>query len=38
MHPGQSEDFIGAWDGDEGASEAYSNGSPSNWKAIFDVP
>ena len=38
MHPGQSEDFIGAWDGDEDAGEAFSNGSPSNWQAIFDVP
>ena len=38
MHPSQSEDFIGAWDGDEDAGEAFSNGSPSNWQAIFDVP
>lgn len=37
MHPGQSEDFIGAWDGDEDAGETFSNGSPSNWQAIFDV-
>lgn len=38
MHPGQSEDFIGSWDGDEDAGETFSNGSPSNWQAIFDVP
>lgn len=38
MHSGQSEDFIGAWDGDEDAGEPFSNGSPSNWQAIFDVP
>ena len=38
MHPGQSEDFIGAWDGDEDVGETFSNGSPSNWQAIFDVP
>ena len=38
MRPGQSEDFIGAWDGDEDAGEAFSNGPPSNWQAIFDVP
>ncbi|MCC2597786.1 hypothetical protein LKR43_15740 [Pusillimonas sp. MFBS29] len=38
MHPGQSEDFIGAWDGDENEGESFSNGPPSNWQAIFDVP
>ena len=38
MHPGQSEDFIGAWDGDEDEGETFSNGSPSNWQAIFDIP
>jgi len=38
MHPGQSEDFIGAWDGDEDAGETFSNGSSSNWQVIFDVP
>ncbi|MEO3879321.1 hypothetical protein [Rheinheimera fenheensis] len=38
MHPGQSEDFIGAWDGDEGVGESFSNGSPSDWQVIFDVP
>lgn len=38
MHKGQSEDFIGAWDGDEDAGETFSNGSPANWQAIFDVP
>lgn len=38
MHPGQSEDFIGAWDGNEDEGETFSNGSPSNWQAIFDVP
>jgi hypothetical protein len=38
MRPGQSEDFICAWDGDEDAGEAFSNGPPSNWQAIFDVP
>lgn len=38
MHPGQSEDFIGAWDGDEDAGETFLNGSPSKWQAIFDVP
>lgn len=38
MHPGQSEDFIGAWDGDEDKGEPFTNGSPSNWQAIFEVP
>lgn len=38
MTPGQSEDFIGAWDGDEDRGEIFSNGAPSNWQAIFDVP
>lgn len=38
MHPGQAEDFIGAWDGDEDKGEIFTNGSPSNWQAIFDVP
>jgi hypothetical protein len=28
MHPGQSEDFIGAWDGDEDKGEPFTNGSP----------
>lgn len=38
LRPGQSEDFIGAWDGDGDMTEKFSNGSPSNWQAIFDVP
>ena len=38
MTQGQSEDFIGAWDGNEENGEMFSNGSPSNWQAIFDVP
>lgn len=38
MHPGQSEDFIGAWDGDEDMGQPFTNGSPSNWQAIFEVP
>jgi hypothetical protein len=38
MTPGQSEDFIGSWDGNEDKGEQFSNGSPSNWQAIFDVP
>jgi hypothetical protein len=38
MHSGQSEDFIGAWDGNEDAGQPFSNGPPSNWQAIFDVP
>lgn len=38
MTEGQTEDFIGAWDGDEDKGEIFSNGSPSNWQAIFDIP
>lgn len=38
MHKGQSEDFMGAWDGDEDNGEPFSQGSPSNWQAIFEVP
>lgn len=38
MQPGQSEDFMGAWDGDGDNGEPFSQGSPSNWQAIFDVP
>ena len=38
MTEGQTEDFIGSWDGDEDAGEVFSNGSPSNWQAIFDIP
>jgi len=38
MHPGQSEDFMGAWDGDEDNGEPFSQGSPSEWQAIFEVP
>jgi hypothetical protein len=38
MTEGQTEDFIGAWDGDEENGEQFSNGSPSNWQAIFDIP
>ena len=38
MHQGQSEDFMGAWDGDEDKGEPFSNGSPSNWQSIFEVP
>ena len=38
MTEGQTEDFIGAWDGDEENGEQFSNGPPSNWQAIFDIP
>ena len=38
MHKGQSEDFMGAWDGDEENGEPFSQASPANWQAIFDVP
>lgn len=38
MTEGQTEDFIGAWDGDEDNGEQFSNGPPSNWQAIFDIP
>lgn len=38
MTEGQTEDFIGAWDGDQDDEEQFSNGSPSDWQAIFDVP
>jgi hypothetical protein len=38
MHPGQSEDFVCAWDGDDGNTESFTNGSPANWQVIFDVP
>jgi len=36
MTEGQTEDFIGAWDGmKEGI---FNNGSPADWQEIFDVP
>jgi hypothetical protein len=38
IHPGQAEDFMCAWDGDECARASFSNGSPCNWQSIFDVP
>ncbi|GAA4408107.1 hypothetical protein GCM10023089_18860 [Quisquiliibacterium transsilvanicum] len=38
LHPGQSEDFMGAWDGDEDKEQPFRTGSPSNWQAIFEVP
>lgn len=38
MTEGQTEDFIGAWDGDPDNGEEFSNGSPSNWQKIFDIP
>ena len=38
IHPGQSKDFMGAWDGDEDSGEPFSQGSPSEWPAIFEVP
>jgi hypothetical protein len=36
MTEGQTEDFIGAWDGEE--KGMFNNGSPANWQKIFDVP
>ena len=38
MTEGQTEDFIGAWDGNEDEGELFTNGSPSNWQYIFDIP
>lgn len=38
MTEGQTEDFIGAWDGDEGAGERFTNGGPPDWQTIFDIP
>jgi hypothetical protein len=38
MTEGQVEDFIGAWDGDKNNGESFSNGPPSNWQTIFDLP
>lgn len=38
MHKGLVEDFFGSWDGDEEKGEQFTNGGPSNWIAIFDVP
>lgn len=38
MTEGQTEDFIGAWDGDPDIGEEFSNGSPSNWQKIFNIP
>lgn len=38
MTEGQTEDFIGSWDGDQDDEKQFSNGFPSNWLAIFDVP
>lgn len=36
MTEGMTEDFIGAWDGEDGTS--FSNGGPGNWQSIFDIP
>jgi hypothetical protein len=36
MTEGQTEDFIGAWDGEE--EGMFNNGSLANWQEIFDVP
>lgn len=36
MTEGQTEDFIGAWDGEE--EGMFNNGSPANWQEIFDIP
>ena len=36
MTEGQTEDFIGAWDGKE--EGMFNNGSPANWQEIFDIP
>ena len=36
MTEGQTEDFIGAWDGEKDAM--FNNGPPANWQEIFDVP
>ncbi len=38
MHPGQSEDFMGAWDGDEDNGEPFTQGTAPDWQAIFEVP
>lgn len=38
MTEGQTEDFIGAWDGNEDMDEMFTNGPPSNWQEIFDIP
>lgn len=38
MTKGQTEDFIGAWDGNEADDGAFSNGSPANWQTLFDIP
>ncbi len=38
MTEGQTEDFIGAWDSKEDEEGHFSNGSPSNWQTIFDIP
>ncbi len=36
MTEGQTEDFIGAWDGEE--EGMFNNGSPLDWQEIFDIP
>lgn len=38
MTEGQTEDFIGAWDGNEDNGEAFHNGGPPDWQTIFDIP
>lgn len=38
MTEGQTEDFFGAWEGDEDNDEAFSNGSPADWQVLFDIP
>lgn len=38
MTEGQTEDFIGACDGDDEGPNMFSNGSPSEWQKIFDIP
>lgn len=38
MTEGQTEDFFGAWEGDADKGETFSNGPPSAWQVIFDIP
>lgn len=38
MHKGQTEDFFAAWDLDDEGEDTFSNGPPSNWQSIFDIP
>lgn len=38
MREGHTEDFMAAWDGNDGLKQAFQTGTPIEWQAIFDIP